>query len=326
MEVAIKVNIDFEEVLFRHQPQPHLNESLEFLALWVDERALFTKKKYPDEYLEYLNQKSGHRPTFKREGSHIFWWGDLTHPELLKKIAHKSFCYHFFKETWGLEGICPKDWLEVERYLQKHEPCVMKGEGKMSGRGHKVLTRQDLAGLISKPFEPCVLEPLYDRIEDISALYVSDEKRFVFYKNQIDKKFQWRSNLIEGNLSVEENWKNDLTRLQVFISELGYMGPFSVDAFSYKLGNKTIFYPGSEVNPRKTMGWVNYKLRAKYKKLCSELGMEPKFISKEKWVALSHMKDVLILSPPENKFLIYWIGSDELEKIQNSKRLLLEQL
>ena len=326
MEVALTVNIDFEEVLFRHETQPHLNESLEFLSLWVDPRPLLTKKKYPHFYSEYLEAKSGFKPRFKSEGKHIHWWGDLSHPEILKVIAQKSFSFRFFEKSWRLEGVCPKSWKEVELFLVKHKKCVLKSEGKMSGRGHRIIGLEDLSKLAFKPIEDCVLEPYYDREKDISALYVDDEKRFIYYQNEIDQKFQWRSNSISPDLKVEERWTEDLELLRRKISDLGYLGLFSVDAFYYKVLNDLKFYPGSEVNPRKTMGWVNYKLFLKRKAKASLLGLETKKLNELQWKKLSENTSVLLLSPPENKFVIYWIEADSTLEIDDKRKAFLEQL
>lgn len=326
MEIALKVNIDFEEVLFRHEPQPHLNESLEFLALWVDPRPLLTKKKYPDSYSNYIEKLIGHKPCFKPEGKYIHWWGDLSHPEILKEIAQKSFSFRFFEKGWKLEGICPQSWKEVELFLLKHKRCILKGEGKMSGRGHRLITLEDLPKLAFKAFEPCVLEPYYDRVKDISALYVDDENRFIYYQNEIDQKFQWRSNLITPDLNVEDRWRDELELLRLKISDLGYLGPFSVDAFYYKVLNDLKFYPGSEVNPRKTMGWVNYKLFLKIKPKASLLGMETKKLNESQWKTLAENSNILLLSPPDNKFVIYWIGADSVAQIEMKRKEFLEQL
>lgn len=326
MEIALKVNIDFEEVLFRQKPQPHLNESLEFLAFWVETKPLLTKKSYSPSYLSYVTEHTHVQPRFKREGSHELWWGDLSRPELMRRIAQKSFCFHFFKDSWQLEGICPRSWQEVEDYLVTFERCLLKGEGKMSGRGHRIITPQELSVLRNTHFEPCVLEPLFERVEDISALYVSDEKKFVFYKNQIDKKFQWRANRIEEGLEVPARWTHELTMLRDTLSHLGYAGPFSVDAFTYRKNDEIKFYPGSEINPRKTMGWVNYKLKEKWRRASSLLGMESKVLSLSQWELLAQNSDVLLLSPPENKFLLYWIGADTASDLDSKQRKFLEQL
>lgn len=326
MEVALKVNIDFEEVLFRQRPQPHLNESLEFLAFWVESRALLTKKSYPPSYLSYVAQHTGVQPRVKREGNHELWWGDLSCPELVRTIAQKSFCFNFFKQSWQLEGICPQSWQEVEDYLVTHPRCLLKGEGKMSGRGHRIITSVELPTLRQTHFEPCVLEPLFERAEDISALYVSDEEKFVFYKNQIDKKFQWRANHISPELDVPERWIRELEMLRGTLSHLGYQGPFSVDAFIYRKGTELEFYPGSEINPRKTMGWVNYKLKEKWHRVSSLLGMEPKSLTLSQWEQLAQNSEVLLLSPPENKFLIYWIGAESSRELETKQRAFLEQL
>lgn len=326
MEIALKVNIDFEEVLFRQKPQPHLNESLEFLAFWVETKPLFTKKTYSPGYLSYVAEHTHVQPRCKREGSHELWWGDLSRPELMRRIAQKSFCLHFFKDSWQLEGICPRSWQEVEDYLVTFDRCLLKGEGKMSGRGHRIITPQELSTLRNTHFEPCVLEPLFERVEDISALYVTDEGKFVFYKNQIDKKFQWRANRIEEGLEVPARWTHELAMLRDTLSHLGYEGPFSVDAFTYQKGSEIRFYPGSEINPRKTMGWVNYKLKQKRKLHASLLGMEPKVLNLSKWERLAQNHEVLLLSPPENKFLVYWIGAETASGLDSKQKKFLEQL
>jgi hypothetical protein len=54
--------------------------------------------------------------------------------------------------------------------------------------------------------------------------------------------------------------------------------------------------------------------------------MEPKVLNLSTWEKLAQNNEVLLLSPPENKFLVYWIGAETASGLESKQRKFLEQL
>jgi hypothetical protein len=88
---SIKVNADYEAVLFgKKESLPLINQALEFLALFVDTRPLFSLKNYSEEYLQHVESFIGRKPVIKKSADFENWWGELKDIELEKKLNSKE--------------------------------------------------------------------------------------------------------------------------------------------------------------------------------------------------------------------------------------------
>ena len=96
---SIKVNADYESVLFHNKPLPVINESLEFLALYLSDKPLLSQKKYADHFLDHVESFTGIRPSIVKDQSFENWWGDLRNIELEKKLNSKEMSAEFYSDN-----------------------------------------------------------------------------------------------------------------------------------------------------------------------------------------------------------------------------------
>jgi hypothetical protein len=321
------VNIDFEEYLFNGKRDPVLNQRLEFIAFWLDQYPVLTTHSYSLEYFDYIFSLTGRYPQVVKQGDAIFWWGELRDARVLKEIAQKSFCFNYFKDKWSLEGSIIYHANELrDSFFDGHH--LLKTEGKMSGRGHYLLSPSTKKEVMNLEFYQAIVEPLYQRIDDVTALYLPDEERFIYYLNFVDQRFQWKGSLYSSHVSwceISENWLQDLNNLKSLLEKMGFKGIFCVDAFYYEKDDNRYFYPGSEINPRKTMGWVNYQFHKRWGKECSKLGMVKKKLSFEQWRELTK-EGFILLSPPGSYFTLYWLSDINLSSLVNAENIILQKI
>ena len=84
------MNVDFEEVLLGKPARLSLRGSVEFLALWVQERPLFASRPYSELYLTYVSAQTGLPASVTTQGGPDEWWGETIHTELMKKLSSKT--------------------------------------------------------------------------------------------------------------------------------------------------------------------------------------------------------------------------------------------
>jgi hypothetical protein len=255
----IRVNIDFEEVLFGRRPVPALNRELEFLAFWLQKDPVHILGSYEDSYLARIAEVTGHDPQWTREPATIDWWGETNRPGMAR-LNDKVTCFAWWSARYPLEGaICTTREDIARLYRSAPGPWLLKSSRGMSGRGHRLLVREDEWQAVPEDLFPLVMEPLRERTRDLSALWLPEEGRFVVYPNLVDSRFQWRGSVFDGReVDAPRDWLADLTDLQHDLLRQGYDGPFSVDAFVYRTEEGERFHPASEINARRTMGWCAY--------------------------------------------------------------------
>lgn len=259
-ERIVRVNIDFEEVLYGRRPVPAFNRELEFLAFWLQRDPVHVLGSYEDSYLAWVAEVTGHSPRLTREPATVDWWGETTRPGMAR-LNDKVTCFAWWSARYPLEGAICAEWEEVARlYRSAPGAWLLKSSRGMSGRGHRLLVREDDCQAVPADLFPLVMEPLRERIRDVSALWLPEEERFVVYPNIVDSRFQWRGSVFDGReVDVPPDWLDHLTDLQRDLAREGYDGPFSVDAFVYRTEAGERFHPASEINARRTMGWCAYQ-------------------------------------------------------------------
>ena len=330
----ISVNVDFEEVLLGKPARLSLRASVEFLALWVQAHPLFASRPYSETYLKYVSTKTGQHASVTAQGDPVEWWGETFNTELMKKLSSKTEFKTWWQARWPLEAHNCFSWHELDAIVQDGQWLIKKSDG-MSGRGHQKVTREELPRLrdrLEKTLsQGVVVEPLYQRTRDVSALWLSEENRFIYYANLIDDRFQWRGTILNRDTMSEvpegtQNWRKHLVELQKYVSDLGYQGPFSVDAFFYQSGQGEKFHPGSEMNPRKTMGWVTYQLWKKNKMASASLSLVPLVLTEDTWLQVSQLAEAQLLSPVNCPFTWYWLEAESLRELEVKRAAFLTKL
>jgi hypothetical protein len=315
---SLRFNVDFEEVLSGRPSRPHLIATLEFFAFWVTRERVLVHRAYSSRYLQYVAELTGHKIEITKNDSAYDWWGETANLPLMRQLSSKAEFLKWWLKRWPLEAAVCQNATELESAIGEGWHLIKKSDG-MSGRGHIKVKREELTKIRLDWKSSVVIEPLYDRVLDVSALWIAEESRFIYYQNSIDQRFQWRSSFINReNLSLPpENsgqWVQHLQILQKEVSSRGYHGSFSVDAFYYVKEGRRIFHPGSEMNPRKTMGWLAYQLWKKDQSEFFKLAMHPIVLKSEDWLRVSQTTSARLLSPEDNMFVWYSVsGASETE-------------
>lgn len=325
---SIKVNADYESVLFYNKPLPLMNESLEFLALYLSEKPLLSQKKYSDSFLDHVESFTGQRPLIVKDRPYENWWGELRDIELERKLNSKEMSSEFYNDNFILESIDQLPVLAGDTYLAKN-PFGMSGQNFSLVEEGRL---QNLEIMLKKG--KVILEPFFDRLYDFSH-YVYPNGMSVCYQNIVDHKFQYRGTVfndytapIAENLSfykkidliVWEKFKQEMILIQKKYHRNEAKSGFSIDSFVYNLSDNLFIRAISEVNYRRTMGQVAFELSVKFggiRKwsafvLCKSKGigfleMKKKLLELE-WEPETS-RGVIILSPGDVRYDIFFLSA-----------------
>ncbi len=269
----IRVNADFEEVLRGGHGKPSMNAAIECLAFWIQHKPVLAHREYPEDYLSYVESHTGHRPVLVQSGDADNWWGELKNIALENQLNSKIWARTWWRQHVAMPGVIAHSAAEVEAIILGGGTWLIKRDHGMSGRGHwrtnEAQWPETKIRLKAWFADGVIVEPYYQRVSDVSALWLPDERRFIYYRNFIDERFQWRGAQIENHgmpsfCEEEERWlKPWFAQLLVLaheIQQLGYSEVFSVDAFFHQTEGGLVFMPCSEINARRTMGWIAYQL------------------------------------------------------------------
>ncbi|MFP5490258.1 MAG: hypothetical protein ACLGG0_02065 [Bacteriovoracia bacterium] len=328
---SLRFNVDFEEVLSGKPPRPHLIATLEFFAFWVTHERVLVHRDYSSRYLEYVSALTDHKIEITKNDAAIDWWGETANLSLMRELSSKTEFLKWWLKRWPLEAAVCESPQMLEKAIGEGWYLIKKSDG-MSGRGHIKIKRDDLTAVSRLDWKtPVVVEPLYDRVADVSALWIAEESRYIYYQNIIDQRFQWRGSILNSATfnKVPEgtgSWSENLSDLQKDIFARGYQGSFSVDAFFYMKDGQRVFHPGSEMNPRKTMGWLAYQLWKKEKTQFFKLAMHPCVLKSEDWMRVSQSSSARLLSPEDNMFVWYFVTGSNIEELQKREADFLKAL
>lgn len=354
----LKMNADYESVLFYGRIAPQiLNYSIEPFILFLEKRPLFSTKKYDQDFLEYVESMTHHRPEIVSESKNFEnWWGEgkdfevervlnskITSAEIIQN--HKWCDRTFIIRTENDMNYVPMD----RTYLVKN-PFGMSGQRFLTINPE--MPHHDLI-LSTKQWlkeGPVIVEPLLKRKHDFSA-YVFADDHVIHYENMIDAHYQYKGSVFADytcpniqHLSffhdiALDKWQKYNEQMNQIIKTYGSLmaiNGYSVDSFTYIESDLEI-RSLSEVNYRRTMGRVTYELAQRFnqgrpwaqllmgKSARSDGGF--KFV-KDKLRDLLWSKDkdsgFIILSPGDTRFEILFLlasGYKEAEKFQ--KELIL---
>ncbi len=330
---AIKVNADYESVLFFNRPLPAINEAIEFLAMYLDSRPIITNKIYSKEFLDHVESFTQKRPILQKEGKYDNWWGPLLNIELERKVNSKEMSAKFNIDSLYIRSLSDLPPLN-QVYLAKN-PFGMSGQNFSTVEEGRL---ENLKVMLNNG--PVVIEPLFDRKFDFSH-YIFPNGESICYENIVDKKFQYRGSIFTNytlptlqNLRFygDLNWDIFLSDFQKITSlyKTDLKTGYSIDSFIY-LENSLKIRSLSEVNYRRTMGQTAFELSMKFggiRKWSSLLITKSRkdFLdTKKKLLPIEWEPDtsrgVILLSPGDVRYDIFFLSAiDEAE----GKILLLE--
>jgi hypothetical protein len=309
-------NTDYELKLFSSNPQikesSRLNQEFEYLMHYLDYSPIATLKQYSKEAIEkieFLSNKKFELDSNIKNAKNF--WGELKDIELERKLNSKITTTQFLIEN-GLSHPSTLILNEIdEKFLSKN--FVIKLAGGFSGKevysGDKFKFKNG----------PIIVELKLDRLFDFSVL--NENGVNYIYQNFIDKHFQYRGTiinrstvlnpemfLIDFNISEDEakKYNNFLKQIK---KNWGENSIYSIDSFIYQNDLLRKVYFMSEINYRKTFGWLTLKLADKFLKDFQWVGL---FLSKLKNLDKNSEFKIISLSPNENQFQVYLCGSNHL--------------
>ena len=318
---AIRVNADYEMALFEQKSAPRIvNESLEFLAFYLEDRPLYTSKHYSHEYLNHIEKVTGNYPRIISSGDYENWWGTLQNIPKEQLLNSKEFSSTLSHDSKVITSINELDLIIEKRYLAKN-PYGMSGQNfKVFQKGQE----SEISALLSK-WGKLIVEPLYERVHDFSH-YVLNERKTICYQNLVDENFQYKGTIFR-NLSAPdlrslsfyqeidaEEWKRFDSSFSVIKSAMrseGVEGGYSIDSFTYKDQTALKIRPISEINYRKTMGLVAWLISSKYGSNSWNMFVLGKNVPfKKVQEKISGLSGVIHLSPGDTRFEIFHLSAD----------------
>ena len=276
----IRANFDYEIELFSGHPNLKINQELEYLYWWSEDnlQSLATNYPYSEQYLDYLQSLvKGEVSTIKGKGD-TNWWGELidikTEKILNSKITSTQFaiennlCHPLTKIVSSIDEI---NHLKDLDYVLKN-PYMMSGKGFK--KFHSKNFSEEVKTWANKQFltSPLILEPWLNKKEDFSSYVFLKEMRIETYFNTSNDQGNYKGTIVYGNpTSVFEELERCGVNLDYYFQftqlvsdyyiTLGAKSGMSLDSFIFEEDGLKKVYLLSEVNYRKTMGWVALKLK-----------------------------------------------------------------
>lgn len=339
----IRVNADYESVLFENKESLLVNQALEFLAFFIEDRPIFTNKKYTDTYLKYVEEVTGHQPQIVSEGHYENWWGPLKDLAKERKLNSKELSASLFRDSLVIENL-EKIKISSDKFYLAKSPFGMSGKNIMS---FKKGEEHFLTNLLNKS-KKLIIEPLYEREKDFSHYYFPTGE-VICYENIVDKHFQYKGTIFNNvsfpdtkHLSFfhdvnEHEWirfEKELEQIIQFYRSHGAKDGFSIDSFTFLENGERKIRSLSEVNCRKTMGLIAWELSQRFSvagfwfmfifvsfKQKKSFSIIQESILPVKWDSKTK-SGCLQLSPGDTRFEIFCLSSESEKK----GKILLEEL
>jgi hypothetical protein len=276
----IRANFDYEMELFSGTSNLKINQEFEYLYWWAEDNllSLSTNYSYPEQYLDYVQSLVKGEVSISKDKGQLNWWGELvdlkTEKVLNSKITstqfaiEKNLCHPKTKIVTSQEEI---QHLKNDYYVLKN-PYLMSGKGFKKFRGDHFT--EEVKSWANKQFmtSPLILEPWLRKKEDFSSYVFLQESKVETYFNYSNEQGNYKGTIVFSNpASIFEELEKCGVNLDYYFkfieivsdyyTTLGAKTGMSLDSFTYEEEGFKKVYLLSEVNYRKTMGWVALKLK-----------------------------------------------------------------
>lgn len=290
-----KVDLDYEASLF----DPHYSadskaskkiiREFEYVFFLIEKEncALKNVKDYEKNYLDHLRSLGFKLPSFcPNANEYENWWGHHHNRSREKLLNSKLTSARLAqKKHWGFhQGAIVENMADVKNHLARFgevEKWMIKRPHSFSGIGHYYFRVSSLDETVFSKIltEPCLLEPVFDRVFDIGTTFlISDSK---IQKHFMVENFNSESGRFSGGAGssdvdkfkkyIWDKYQFDLRELEKISTEIareylqmGAVSNVQIDSFVYKEKGELHLYPLVEVNYRKTMGLVIQALADKF--------------------------------------------------------------
>lgn len=305
-------NADFEQQIFSNSQiikSNKINQELEYFLFYLESDSVFTTKKYSKEYKEHVEKLGGKVITTDKDQNVKCWWSSYEDLEKAKELNSKITSTNLAI----INQLCHKDTSFISKIEQIQEGFIYKDPRGFSGKG--IYKSSEVFKIKKLLLETkLIAEPLLNRVMDISFLKAGVDE--IVYQNDVDDYFQYKGTLI-GYLDIDnklfEQFKNAIKIVKQFMHEKNASDYWSMDGFIYLENNNLKLYALSEINYRKTMGYIALKLHNLWnKKGVSKLVLIPsnKIVKRKEFLNQEGMKQ---LSPMDTRFSTFFITGKDIE-------------
>ena len=213
----------------------------------------------------------------------LLWTLPVPSPSVVATVHHRAFHLQVAEEIGcALPGARMVESLaELER-LPLPQSWVIKAPLSASGRSRYIerngsgLSEPKARSTVERLFArhgPLLFEPWMDRVADygVSALLTETDLRIVgIHGQRVDLKGQFAGIELQPDLSEEDRGRlmQTVEAVAGALRRAGYVGPFGIDAWSYRKEDGTIaLNPLGEINARMTFGLVAWAEREREESL-----------------------------------------------------------
>ena len=288
------------------------NEEFEYFIALLENETICTKKIYSPDYINYLKYEFNcDLKTTKSKVDAKLWCFQIYDLKLQKRINSRFFTKKYSNKYNEHQAIKIYDQEELE------EGFVYKEDISVSGMGNYLYPRDKKKLYKVLKDRPLLKEKLLSRTEDISSLV--DGNDIYHYQNTVDEYFQYKGTFI-GRDFKNETWFVDYKdKLTSFMEEeLNIQGPYAVDSFVYE--DKLHFL--SEINNRKTMGYIAHKLKEKYFNgfpLFKSILIPSKKVDDFKLTYSMNLDNTYLISPRGNLFCYFVVVAHTEDELKRSE-------
>lgn len=356
-------NFDYEYALFdinysiKQRKYRSMRKEFEYVYFFIEKNdsVLINENQYRDDYLDYIKELGCKIPTFSKENKdYLNWWGDLTQPEVERKLNSKITSTQFsISKGWEPKEvkIC-YSISSVFKHIRKYQNIdgwFFRDPFSVAGRGNFIINTNIkeweclLERKLGESFEQgLIVSPQFSRILDLGVRISSDNYQKQVYINLLNERGQFLGGLIYSNErdlkdyieniiqkswnDIQSKWDDTLNYYQTIKDQKS----IQIDSFYYKDKNFIKSYPLVEVNARKTMG----DLLLSMKPFLSENGVGAWVLFNNKELASiscldefksryrGHLYDpirkegIILTSPSHNNFISFFIAGINLQNLK----------
>lgn len=317
--MSLLFNADYEQQLFSNAPikleSNRINQELEYFLFLLENDDVYTYKKYDNSYCSHIEKLGGKVRITTNKQNLKCWWGSYDNLEYQRFLNSKLTSTSLAIKNQA----CHPETQIINSLVNAKNNFLYKCQQGVSGKGiyqvhqqKKILYELQKASLIE--------EPLLDRNLDISYLHL--EHGGIVYQNNVDEYFQYRGTTI-GPLAIspflQKKFLSVIESVKLFMQEHQATAPWSLDAFTYLEKQVEKLYGISEINYRKTMGYIAYKLHQKwYDGGVTELVLVPS--NKVKKFNYQSSYELKVLSPTQNKFACFLLHGQKMSELAETKK------
>lgn len=328
VDTLFKANFDYESVLYENSPDSKINELLEHLFFFCCDRdeALFTQKKYSDDYLDYVKSATGFKNRIKSSGVSQNWWGSLSDLNIERELNSKitSLEVSNLLNSNVSKSFEVSTMSKIESCLREYGEIIIRSPFERSGRKNIILENLDNFEKYKTKIEDllkrsAVIVEKYHRSRDydLGSTYYELNGRFEVsfqIKNLNDS-----NGVFRGGLLLKKNLCSDhLEAVAQEYYDRGARGQLQIDSFRFKGKWNWL----CEVNYRKTMGHIIKKLS----RLCPPSFETALLVTPSSWLKKSKnleelcqkiesIDGIFLLSPVKSRALFWLVSAENLEEL-----------